>query len=355
MINRENWKAMKRFLAYRRDVEQVSDSTVRLDETWLRHALDWAQEKSFADAPKIKPPFSKYLLSARRDGKDEDLSEAYLNKVVRFTRRFFEWLQVHESGYKSLTAAYLDSLKLPRIAESPIQRQSVTLDEVRALAQAEARNLREERIRAAAAFLFLSGMRVSAFTTLPLEAVELQSLTVKQWPNLGVRTKNGKHATTYLLNIPDLLAVVRAWDDFLRSQGLPSSAPWFAELSPVSGELDYSATVDDVGNHRDVRVRRDLKRFCNRVGLPYYSPHKFRHGNAEYALSQADDIGDLKAISQNLMHSNLSVTDEIYAVLSDDAMRDRINRLGQHSGRSEDIVGLLRHLADEIEQSKRGM
>ena len=43
--------------------------------------------------------------------------------------------------------------------------------------------------------------------TLPLEAVDLESLTVKQWPKLGVKTKFSKHATTFLLNSPELLEV----------------------------------------------------------------------------------------------------------------------------------------------------
>jgi hypothetical protein len=47
--------------------------------------------------------------------------------------------------------------------------------------------------------LFLSGARASAFTTLPLSAVDLPARTLRQWPELGVATKNGKRATTYLL------------------------------------------------------------------------------------------------------------------------------------------------------------
>lgn len=45
------------------------------------------------------------------------------------------------------------------------------------------------------------------------------------------------------------------------------------------------------------------------IGLPYHSPHAFRHGHAVYALKLAENISQLKAISQNLMHANLSTTD----------------------------------------------
>jgi hypothetical protein len=38
-----------------------------------------------------------------------------------------------------------------------------------------------------------------------------------QNPNLGVQTKNSKYEITYLLDIPELLKVVQAWDDDIRS------------------------------------------------------------------------------------------------------------------------------------------
>jgi len=63
--------------------------------------------------------------------------------------------------------------------------------------------------------------------------------------------------------------------------------------------------------------------------MPYYFPHKFRHGHATYALSQAVTVPDLKAISQNLMHSNLNITDGVYTILSESELGERISRLGE--------------------------
>lgn len=354
MINRDNYFAVQKYLAYRRQYDQISDSSARLEESWLRHLLEWAGSRSFAAAPKIKPPFPAYLLDARRDGKDKPMSEAYLSKVVRAAVRFLRWLRLNGTGYSSLTPAFFGTLKPPRRDEMPTERKVISLEEVRAMAAADVLNLREERIRAAAAFLFLSGIRVGAFTTLTLETVNINRLEVKQWPKNGVRTKNGKHATTYLLNIPDLLEVVRDWDSYLRRH-LPPSGLWFAPLCATTGELNLDATVDDIGEHRHVKVRRDLRQWCERVGLPYYSPHKFRHGHATYSLQQANDVGDLKAISQNLMHSSIKVTDAIYAVLERDTVKERIVNLGQAGSRelsTADMASRLRALAAELEASK---
>ena len=38
-----------------------------------------------------------------------------------------------------------------------------------------------------------------------IKAVDLDNRLVLQWPRLGVKTKNSVHATTNLLNIPELI------------------------------------------------------------------------------------------------------------------------------------------------------
>lgn len=48
-----------------------------------------------------------------------------------------------------------------------------------------------------------------------------------------------------------------------------------------------------------------------------------------YGLKNAKDIGDLKAVSQNLMHSSLNITDGIYGMLSDDNIKQRIDNIGK--------------------------
>ena len=86
----------------------------------------------------------------------------------------------------------------------------VSFEDIYNMAQALASKLWEMRIRAAAVFMFLSGICVGAPVSLLLAAVDLESRTVKQWPSLGVQTKLGKHATTYLLDVPELTLVVMA-------------------------------------------------------------------------------------------------------------------------------------------------
>ena len=58
-------------------------------------------------------------------------------------------------------------------------------------------------------------------------------------------------------------------------------------------------------------------------------PNKFRHGHAIYAPKNAKDVPVLKAVSQNLMHSILSITGGVYRILSDSDIGERITALGK--------------------------
>jgi hypothetical protein len=62
-------------------------------------------------------------------------------------------------------------------------------------------------------------------------------------------------------------------------------------------------------------------------------------------------MADLKAVSQNLMHGNVGVTDGIYAILSDQDRRERIRGLGSEQGDGgETSASSVESLGDVIGQ-----
>jgi len=238
-----------------------------------------------------------------------------------------EWVALNKEGYRhKLSPAWLRTIKLPRMQEEEKIHEFVTFEEITEISKAPVYSLRDRRIKAASVLWFLSGIRIGAFVTLPIKAVNLENLEIYQFPSLGVQTKFGKSATTDLLLIPELLQVVKDWDQLVRSR-LPNSANWFAALSPETGNFDE--TIIEVGKNRSSRAYKDLKDWLNRVGLPFHSPHKFRHGYAVYSIKVANTVAKLKAISQNLMHSNLSITDGIYGILSREDRKNYITNLGK--------------------------
>jgi len=341
LINRGNWKLYKQYLIYRYEVEQVSLKTIANEETWLHHLLVWADKTPFYKACKLRPTFPNYLVKDRSDGKNKPLSSSYVKKVIRAAHRFFYWLSTHKRGYRKNGVEYLDTLRAPKLDKQQKEREYVSLEEIRNIAQTPVRSTKEKRIRAAAVFLWLSGMRVSAFASLPLEAVDLDNLEVKQYPSLGVRTKNSKYGDTTLLKISDLLIVVREWDKEIRSV-LPKNGLWFSHLLPSTGEIDLNATVQAIGENRGRTVTRNLRAWMNENKLPYHSPHKFRHGHAIYVKKHAKSFADLEALKENLMHESIQTTDRIYGLFNQTDMKERLHNLGN----SEEI-NLLEEIPPE--------
>jgi integrase len=329
MVSRSNYLLVRAFLTHYADVLQHDPLTVQNYRGWLKHVLRWAAETPFGKASAIRPTFPRYLLTVRRSN-GKPLSPAGIRQICRGTRGFFVWLrQTNPMLGRALPEDWLATLQPPAMAEPlPAERQVVTLEMVRVLLRVPAAqdDLRTKRDQAAAAFLFLSGARASAFVTLTLDCVDIAARTVRQDPTLGVHTKNKKAAITRLLEIPDLLAVVAEWDALVRSE-LPGTTCWYTPLHSFLGSTTLAGAPP--GRFRKGQLAASLSRLFQKANLPPLSPHKFRHGHAVYGLKLAQDMSDLKAISMNLMHASLAVTDRTYAVLSDRDVHERIARLGR--------------------------
>jgi hypothetical protein len=67
----------------------------------------------------------------------------------------------------------------------------------------------------------------------------------------------------------------------------------------------------------------------------------------------AKDIAVLKVISQNLMHSNLSITDGVYGVLSEIDIREQIIGLGKRifsdeTSNIEELISLNKQILERL-------
>ncbi len=351
MINRHNYHLAKQYLEYLDGVCQLDRGS--LDRYWLhlKYLLLWVDEARLCQVVEIHPPFSSFLATAHLDGERGVHAPSTLKKIIQTAKRFFVWLKMtYPREYREVSMAWIEALRPPRSTEPAQDHHFVTLEEVRAISQLvlEPHDLALRRDQAAAAMLFLSGMRAGAFSTLPIAAVDVSQRTIKQWSSLGVETKNGKSATTYLLDIPDLLAVVERWDTFVQSQ-LPPTAMWYTPVVSRWGEQVLSA--DPPGANRSLAVVKRIRHLFTVAGLPYQSPHKFRHGHAVYALQHAKTMADYKAISMNLMHEDIRVTDGIYAPLAGNEVQHRIASLTNSSVArptiNSDLAALIRTLSKE--------
>ena len=318
MIDRNNYRDVRAFLDYHVTVKQSDPRTVENYWTRLKHLLEWADAKRFSSVHTIKPTFPAYLDSL--DG-EHRLSAARFTAICKTARAFLSWARIAFPGrYRGVSEFWIMSLRPPRSRSEQAElqtRELYSLDDVLRLCSFDVgSSFMLRRSQAAAAFLFLSGMRIGAFVTLPIGCVDLPGMRVMQLPEKGVATKNRKAAETSLLNIPDLLAVVQNWDAFVRPR-LSERHPWYAFLN-LDGELaqlipDQKTLID-----RRHGFNADLRELCEAAGVRYLSAHKFRHGHAVYCIKRAKDMAQMKAISENLMHATIGITDGIYGRLARD-------------------------------------
>jgi len=323
MINRQNYHDVHNYLHHIERVRQNAPETVKRARSHLRHLLEWADETPLPKARGIDPTLPIYLLTARSDGKDKTLAPISIIKGLASARRFFafargEW----PLRYKPISESWISMLLPPRHIRQdsrlPI-RQIYTLDDVLKIARVSTETLHQERGKVAVCILFLSGMRADALASLPISCVDLTAGQIEQLPEAGVRTKNRKAAITYLLPIPELLEVVKSWDQYVRI--LPIGALWYSTLTRDG--MTLTATLKAFEGRNNV-IERDVRLICELASVPYLSPHKLRHGHAVYALKKAKDMAQFKAISQNLGHSSAVITDQVYGKLVNNDVKDII-------------------------------
>jgi len=348
VIQRNNYLLVRRYLHDLGEIYQLSGSSLGRYRFYLRHLLLWAGETPFQQVTKLRPTFPSYVSNLPGRNVAVPLASVTQKKIIEVGKRFFTWgKQNYPREFSSLTTAWLESLRSSRVRETNDEHEYVSLEEVKQLIALphDQEDIALLRDKAAAAVLFLSGARASAFTTLPISAVDLPARTLRQWPELGVATKNGKHATTYLLPIPELLSIAQTWDDVIRSN-LPSTARWYAPVSARWGSQSLEETIP--GKNRHQALDKRLRRLFTLAGLPYKSAHKFRHGHAVYGLLKAQTMADYKAVSMNLMHNDIKITDSIYAPILSEEVKERIAKLTSDQEYMPDIEidGLLGRLSN---------
>ncbi len=226
MIERSNYLNVRTYLAELRDVDQLAEGTLSAYWSRLRVLIEWADDTPFAKIVKKRPTFPRYLQTsdANQDGKP--MSYAWAPKCCNSARAFLTWLRVSDAALaRAIPQTFVKSVKMGRQEGRERKRDFYTIDDMVKLVSLPGETVRDMRDRAAVAFLFLSGMRVGAFVTMPIEAVNLDRGEVRQWPELGMKTKNAKADTTFLLDIPELFTHVQRWDAHVRGQS-PDEAMW---------------------------------------------------------------------------------------------------------------------------------
>lgn len=329
------------FLKYSDVVRQNDHLTIDLKRVHLRRLLLWANNTPLEKAVEISPSLPAYLANSLGELTGRPLSPVFMNDVCATSRAFFSWCRrEHQETFSSIPIDWIECLrpnKANAMDSEPKKCKHFSIEDVRKILSVKAKTLTDERCQASIAFLFLSGMRIKAFITLPISCVDLENFKIYQLPSRGVATKFHKGAVTSFLQIPDLLEVIRAWDKRIR-EIFPPNQTWYAPVRSSYRETGvFNISDNKASPNREKEFRKELKRLCDRAGIPYLSPHKLRHGFAIYGIKHARDMKELKAISQNLMHESISITDGIYGNLNEDDIRDTLAGFTDEQNPGKDV------------------
>lgn len=346
MINRINYKYQLDYLNFLKNVKSLSDETIKKAKVQINHFLIWMDEKSIDKCYQIQDSYPKFLATNRMNNPTQisssevkPLHSDTQKKNIQTIKRFLRYLKIeHPKKFNNLSLHWIESM-MPTAQQKTIRKHIyISEEEILKIATYNIPddNLLLQREQASACMLFASGMRSSAFGSLPIKAVDLENFKIQQDPSLGVRTKNGLASTTTLLNIPEILQPIKLWDQTVRSK-LNPDAMWYAPF--LTNHFGSKATLSNQlpGKTRNQAIAKGIRKLFATASLDYKSPHKFRHGHAVYSLLRAKDMADYKAISQNLMHGNIKVTDETYAWLNHDDIKNRILNLSNNNANADDM------------------
>ena len=366
MINRENYQVVKEYLAYLGEVKQLDAGTVAGYWAYFKYLLNYADNGTFYELDGKNPTLPEYLRTITGNRKKPIITRTQARALEAF-KGFYTWAKIYKrGGYLKVSDTWLDSLRARRrdvnASHEHMEHVFWSLDDILKVTRWEPVSIFEERARAAVCFLYLSGMRAGAFVTLPVDCVDIRTGRVEQKPSKGVVTKNRKSAVTWLLPIPEMTAIVAAWDEKVRRLGCKN---WFPPLKRAG--MNY--VLDREGDKKKSRLKTQalsfsVKQVCAALGIPYKSPHKLRHGHGVYGVKNARNIEELKAVSQNMMHATIGITDGLYGVLPEENVRQVLSTF--HAGPpiqdhhiqdvgtlSPDIIQLARLLMEQMNAQKK--
>lgn len=236
-----------------------------------------------------------------------------MSRVAEFFRYVFK-----NKVTKPEISAALEVLQLTNKEKGLLSKQEIrkypTLEEFNCMIDFPVKNEVDRRDKALFCLLLLSAGRVDAVRTLPLEALNPQTLDLVQDPTAGVHTKRNKYIMGTLFRFDKrYIDIIRDWLEFLiEEKQFKPADPLFPKL--VQDEKNKAIYVlSNEFYSSKTKINEIIAKRCNDKGIQPYSAHEFRHLAVDTAFRLARSGRDIKAISQNIGHAHLSTTLKQYA------------------------------------------
>ncbi len=355
----DNERIKRRYFAYLKEAmrqsEQSLDAVAKSIARFEEHTK-YKEFKAFHYQQAVA--FKNYLADQKSEVSGKKLSKATLHATLANLKRFFHWL-AGQPGYKSrFQYSYAEYFNLSekdmRIATAKREQKAPTLEQVKhVIANMPVAGEIARRNRALVAFTLLTGARDSAVASMKLKHVDIVGESIYQDAR-EVRTKFSKTFTTYFFPVGDeIKAILVDWVKYLRDEKLwGSDDPLFPSTLMQCGANRQFAVA---GLKREPwsnasPIRKIFKEAFERVGLPYFNPHSFRHMLVHHGQQICKTPEDFKAWSQNLGHEGVLTTFYSYGDVDCRRQGEIIEGLGKlRTGRQDfDVDSLAEALAHKL-------
>ncbi|MES2436992.1 MAG: tyrosine-type recombinase/integrase [Patescibacteria group bacterium] len=357
----------RKFYEYLLNSKGFSTLTVQCYEDAIYLWEDYTGKADFANFTKTKAEdFKVWLKNKKKMRSEEKVSLSYCYDNLRHLKTFFDWLS-KQSGYRSkinqIDYEYLNlSKQEARIATQPKHKQCPNHEEVKAVIEnIKGKTEVEMRDKALISLTLLTGARISAISSLPMQSFDRVKLTIDQDPRLGVKTKFSKRIITTLIpfGYKESLDYFVTWFDYLEKQKkFSANDPIFPATKVENGKenLGYFSTneVAPIYWNGSASARKVFEKRFNQANVTYYHPHTFRHLLVKTISKLPLTEEQKKAISQNLGHEDVGTTFGSYGYgkISEDRQVEIIAEI-DFDGKKQEVKYVLG--TDDIKELMREM
>jgi integrase len=308
----------RKYLDWMKQAKGFSDKSIDSIEKALWKYEESVNQEDYALFSDKKSKDFKYYLQTNKIKSNQVLSLTSQYHHLRHVKNFFTWLS-GQPGYKSRVSIH-DTMYLQltqkerRQATSSKAPKYPSKEQIKALCGFPVVNEIDKRDQALIAFTALTGMRDQAIITLSIRCFEPENLQVHQSPKLGVQTKFSKTIETTIFKVDDqLLKFILDWYKYLiKEKKYSLDDPLFpsTQIGHIS-ETHHAYESKGISKNfwsNTGPMRKIFQKRSEQTDVPYFTPHKFRHFLINEAQRHISSVEQLKALSQNLGHENISTT-----------------------------------------------
>ena len=315
----QNEQRKREFLEYLKGAEGFSESSLNSFADAVDQWQLFTEKEDFANFNKSKAlAFRDWLNTRNANTETGTISLVTQYNYLRRVKRFFKWLSEQPNYKNKVLKNDVEFLRLSkcdaRVARQGTSKQLPTFEEAKAIIESiKIKNDIDMRDRALICFALITGMRISAISTLRMKNFDLENKLIDQNPADGVKTKNSKRILTTFFPIgwdePEKYFI--EWYENLRSKGAQPNDPVFpATLNNISSTKSaYSQNF--VGKSfwsGGGGARKIFEKRCKNANIHYFHPHSFRHLVVNILSKTRLTEEEKKAVSLNLGHSNVGTT-----------------------------------------------